>query len=298
MNKEIYEKFIETCEELINENIVEATNGNRRNGRLRRFKIAYKDFCNNYGKAPENRSPSNTGRTLEDRLLNRNKNSFEDTLNSYKAENGLDLIKENPELFLKCFMGRTTQLYYEFLKSKNEESLYVAELLNSDFSGDKARYNLVSFDNSKSDNCFNFGGAGWIVKENAIYLFNADNETKILSLNTINGNVLSLNEITKNEERDEKTSATRLIYTDKKTNSLNEISIFNSINSAGELPRKPAKFHKKYEEGESITIDGIWFPVEDGIQEILEALYSDKNIIENKPVKKTPKPKSTSKPKI
>lgn len=286
MNKETYEKLIDTCVELISENIVEAKNGSRRNGRLRRFKIAYKDFCNSHGKSPENI------------ILNRSENSFEDKLNSYKAENGLDLIKQNPELFLKCFMGRTTQLYYDFLKSKNEESLYVDELLNSDFSGDKARYNLVSLDNSKYDNCFNLGGSGWVVKDNAIYLFNADNETKILSLNSVNGNVISLSEYNHKEDEGEKTLTTRLIYNDKKTNSLNEIHIFNWIHSNGDLPRKAIKSHKKYEDGENITIDGIWFPVEEGIKEVLEALYSDKNIIDNKPIKKTPKPKQSAKPKI
>jgi hypothetical protein len=287
MNKEVYEKFIDNCKEFINTKI--DSNSSLFKNELKLFKINYRNFCiNNCGYRHQK----------DNQISYENFNDFEEKLNSYELKDGFKKIEENPELFLEMFMSRTTSQYYKGLSNDIEKSLYIDELLNSLFRDGKARYNIVSPENSIKKDRVDCAGNGWYLEDNIIYTYNTDSKIRALNLNTVKGNLIIETGFYLLESNATKNLTTRFIYTDKKTNSLNEMTIYNSINKKGELPNKVVKGHKKYEEGESITIDGIWFPVEEGIQEVLEALYSDKNIIENKPIKKTPKPKQSTKPKI
>ncbi|HCK4478002.1 TPA: hypothetical protein N0H21_001304 [Pseudomonas aeruginosa] len=283
MNKEIYEKFVDNCKDFINTKI--DSNSTLFKNELKTFKNIYRCFCRN---ECGYRHPKDI---LGD-------NNLDDKLNLYEIKDGFKKIEENPELFLEMFMSRTTSQYYKGLSNDTERSLYIDELLNSLFRDGKARYNIVSPENSIKKDRVDCAGNGWYLEGNVIYTYNTDSKIRALSLNTVKGNVIIETDFHYIESNSTKNLTTRFIYTDKKTNSLNEMTIYNSINKKGELPRRVVRSDKKYEEGESITIDGIWFPVEEGIQEVLEALYSDKNIIENKPVKKTPKPKQSAKPKI
>jgi hypothetical protein len=283
MNKEIYKKFVDNCKDFINTKI--DSNSTLFKNELKTFKNNYRNFCiNECGY----KHPKDVLNDIE----------FEDKLNLYEIKDGFKKIEENPELFLEMFMSRTTSQYYKGLSNDTERSLYIDELLNSLFRDGKARYNIVSPENSIKKDRVDCAGNGWYLEDNVIYTYNTDSKIRALSLNTVKGNVIIETDFHFIESNNTKNLTTRFIYTDKKTNSLNEMTIYNSINKKGELPRRVVRSDKKYEEGESITIDGIWFPVEEGIQEVLEALYSDKTIIENKPVKKTPKPKQSAKPKI
>ncbi|MEN1508119.1 hypothetical protein, partial [Pseudomonas aeruginosa] len=175
MNKEIYKKFVDNCKDFINTKI--DSNSTLFKNELKTFKNNYRNFCiNECGY----KHPKDVLNDIE----------FEDKLNLYEIKDGFKKIEENPELFLEMFMSRTTSQYYKGLSNDTERSLYIDELLNSLFRDGKARYNIVSPENSIKKDRVDCAGNGWYLEDNVIYTYNTDSKIRALSLNTVKGNVI------------------------------------------------------------------------------------------------------------